>query len=420
MVRLDGNTNNYLKYLYQLHDTNEMNTSDDYKDSSIDFGHIIGKLDTAIVGAARRMYWKDYCLLGYYKGSGYDRVANSNYMIISEYLHGNYSNNKDSDSNNDDGKGNDINTNSSSIASTDDSNSTSIASTDDSNSTTEWYTVPQIELIAGISPQVQHAHSWAKINELYIPDSLRFNKYGLPNKEGCDDFNSRYKGVDDLYAPISVLGGPNKVTFLHIPKNAGTSIRKVFSWLWPPTDHEKGYNCSNHENKFGTTCTCSFWHVPPRYFTPKIYQNRIVFCVVRDPLDKLLSKFKMVNKNVADSSKASQWIKNSIATIYKQQRDEYCHIMNQFEYIWNERGRRTCHHVIRYESNVTSGVNSIIDTYKLNKNHMSAVVDQGSKHHPDVPLTVNDIHPEVAATARVFYWRDYCLLGYYHNNPWVQ
>ena len=42
-------------------------------------------------------------------------------------------------------------------------------------------------------------------------------------------------------------------------------------------------------------CSCQAHHVPPRYFPEATspFSDEETFCVVRDPLDKVLSQFKM-------------------------------------------------------------------------------------------------------------------------------
>jgi len=137
------------------------------------------------------------------------------------------------------------------------------------------------------------------------------------------------------------------VQFLHIPKNAGAAIEHVTmsakaelaakhphthasEWtlarkgfedvhgrvhinshvaITVPVDAGPLHSASNE------TCTCSYWHIPPRYLEPdspslaysktgepskviNAYTGSHVFCVVRDPLDRALSEFRVRSNNV--------------------------------------------------------------------------------------------------------------------------
>ena len=108
-------------------------------------------------------------------------------------------------------------------------------------------------------------------------------------------------------------------------------------------------------------CSCSDWHVPPRFLPTSlrkfVFGRSRTFCLVRDPLDKALSEFKMRNLGIhailtRDQAQAS-------ADEYLGQTLEHdsrhgmwghdCHLTPQHFYIWDEEGRRTCHDVVRYD-----------------------------------------------------------------------
>ena len=94
-----------------------------------------------------------------------------------------------------------------------------------------------------------------------------------------------------------------RLTFIHIPKNAGTTIERIVKGTRDKRASGKvrGVRGTKMLARDGassrtygswrvneTPCTCSLWHVPPRLLpagTP--YGNATeTFCVVRDPLDK--------------------------------------------------------------------------------------------------------------------------------------
>ena len=301
-------------------------------------------------------------------------------------------------------------------------------------------TVTQAEAVRGLSLQVKRSSSSParRINESYIPPTLSFDKYGLPNHQACQDFNRMYSDVDNLYDPnLRALAGKkpgsHRLGFLHIPKNAGTAVSKVLGHPYtkkpPSVTPANGYNCSDTDEQQGSTCLCSFHHIPPRHIRPKIYSNRPLLCVCRDPVDKILSKYKMdgwATQRSITVDGASEWITARLAAIHTMRGDSFCHVMPQYEFIWDEDGARTCQHVVRFEDNVAQSVNKLLDAYSQSSQQQQRRmklrgprVGDGTIRHPLTNLSVLDLPLKVAASVRRFYWRDYCLLGYYQNNPWT-
>lgn len=73
------------------------------------------------------------------------------------------------------------------------------------------------------------------------------------------------------------------IRFAHIAKNAGTSIEDAF---W-----QRGV-CVGRFSGLRARASCASWHVPPRR-APAIYCGAaVVFCVVRDPIERFVSAFR--------------------------------------------------------------------------------------------------------------------------------
>lgn len=106
------------------------------------------------------------------------------------------------------------------------------------------------------------------------------------------------------------FGANSTLMFIHIPKNAGYTIERIeyrthvtnLKAVWKARggnvhDPKNGIGWNSSEYDYSTgNCTCQAHHVPPRYFDDSISPFGLdhvrTFCVVRDPLDKLLSARK--------------------------------------------------------------------------------------------------------------------------------
>lgn len=98
-----------------------------------------------------------------------------------------------------------------------------------------------------------------------------------------------------------------KLAFIHVPKNAGTTIERVRTTTGIRKIRGRHLVKPDGSRYPGAlrwpgsgNCSCSLWHVPPRYVpadaAPVYPPEMRTFCVVRDPLDKVLSQFRMMAK----------------------------------------------------------------------------------------------------------------------------
>ena len=78
-----------------------------------------------------------------------------------------------------------------------------------------------------------------------------------------------------------IISAEKKYIFIHIPKNAGTSIEASLTGAEQWKDEEKHMTAWECKTKYGE----QVWH---EYFS---------FCVVRNPWDRLLSQYKFSGKN---------------------------------------------------------------------------------------------------------------------------
>ena len=180
------------------------------------------------------------------------------------------------------------------------------------------------------------------------------------------------------FGATSVL---KELKFLHIPKTAGGSVevatKHVQQNATAAVGHTKLYRGRVRGGNDGVTvpvggfsnesCGCSAWHIPPRYFLRQRknnpYRGTEVFCIVRDPLDRALSEFRMRSgsdpKRLTSKSAAQKFLLTDVAQGLKKKRcARDCHILPQSEYVYSTTGNRTCNDVIRYGPNLKIGFTS--------------------------------------------------------------
>lgn len=198
----------------------------------------------------------------------------------------------------------------------------------------------------------------------------------------------------------------NKLTFIHIPKTAGTSIEnaaKKHGILW-----------GRHDNNLKHRGGNSRWHTPQKLSEPS-------FCVARNPYTKLISEFYHQHKlNDYNSDKLNKWIP-SILDIVKTKPNKYDnHLIPQIDFC------KYCSDVIRFEY-LDDDFKLLLKTYELPdiqlQHHFGGhKQDTKRKNKSHVKLSINDISYENKKLIKSFYSEDFKLYnrlhdsGYYKNN----
>ena len=99
--------------------------------------------------------------------------------------------------------------------------------------------------------------------------------------------------VVSLLLPAAA-GAARNLTFLHIPKTAGATIEELGGPAGPFRKHKCGRANVTFKREH-----CDMWHVPPRDLLAgreAWYPRDSTFCVVRDPVARLLSEFKFLHR----------------------------------------------------------------------------------------------------------------------------
>jgi hypothetical protein len=212
--------------------------------------------------------------------------------------------------------------------------------------------------------------------------------------------------------------------FVHIPKNAGTSIENIalknnINWGfrdWTKKDDNnklienswKGFKkrgnwINRSTNNSSNNKGCYPWHQTPDELGRDIYKkDDDLFCVVRNPYDKIISAYKYRYGKKASKEGLNIFIKEKLLNLKKNERWNGCHILPQHKYT---HGNIKCDNILKFE-NLDNDFNELNTKYnikniKLNKNNKSK-----SK------LNINDLNQYSKDLIYNVYKKDFYLFGY--------
>ena len=170
-----------------------------------------------------------------------------------------------------------------------------------------------------------------------------------------------------------------KLSFLHIPKNAGSSVEVYgadvgFAWgclhknIRPLADGEQPsaagqYMCDLHGQKFMKTTVpgfpgrvpahrltktdakrCPWWHIPSNFQQDDwfgYYKSPNVFAVIRDPVKRLISQFRYNEPGSEDVGMLNSYVTNMKANYAND-----CHTLPMWDYLVDQTGKLTVNHVL--------------------------------------------------------------------------
>lgn len=195
----------------------------------------------------------------------------------------------------------------------------------------------------------------------------------------------------------------NKLEFIHIPKNAGTSIEKL----------GKKYNiCWGMYNRknllINKIVKCNIWHNPHHLY---VKDN---FAIVRNPYKRIISEFfyqpkwEHGHKYELTIDNFYLWINE---TFEKYKNDKYihdCHIIPQSEYIYHN-GKKVIENVYKLEDNLNNNLQNLFNKYNLNID----IKDLDKNNVSTNPFTLNDIkNQNILNKIYDFYKVDFDNFGY--------
>jgi hypothetical protein len=169
--------------------------------------------------------------------------------------------------------------------------------------------------------------------------------------------------------------------FIHIPQNAGAKIESVgmeygHKWGFNAIDHTFIQKVQMDENK-----VCSWFTVPPRYLPGvKVYSNKPLFCVIRDPTERLfatyLSVVKLLDRDCPISQKDHAILsKYELCTpaslnhfvseaLGGSQYAFDCNLIPQNKYIWDWDGKQVCKEMLDFDE-LPTALPALLQKYNI-------------------------------------------------------
>lgn len=196
--------------------------------------------------------------------------------------------------------------------------------------------------------------------------------------------------------------------FIHIPKNAGTTIENIAN----KKDIKWGRMKPSHRDYAPDDSGCSYWHIPPKKFRKdNYYQKDKTFCVIRNPYDRIVSEYKYRHKNnkSMDNPKImNEWISKHLSSDFTSKGNLNCHFIPQYEFVYDDYGDKTCDHVLNF-NNLQKEFNDL-----MSQNNYDLRLNKEKHNSTDsFNLTSNDL--TLANKLKIFsiYKKDFELLNDY-------
>lgn len=252
-------------------------------------------------------------------------------------------------------------------------------------------------------------------------------------------------GASCLKPGASASRPTSPLVFIHIPRNAGSSI-EMCSQLDPQLPASQRWGCAN-ENIQGLTRmpspsgflgydkpwppACYKQHVPPQ-FLPDVYRNKETFCVVRDPYSRMVSQFRFLmihtawNKQDCTADVMNQALMDDLTATKKE--NPYiadCHYLPQATFVqginpntaapvFKDEKTRSCKHILRLE-HLSADFKELMSSHGypyelLKKNRAGGTLGPKDCSH----LSKQDLSPQVRALIEEVFAQDFQQFGYKH------
>ena len=193
---------------------------------------------------------------------------------------------------------------------------------------------------------------------------------------------------------ISNFESKKSLFFVHIPKNAGTSIEELFKKY----NYKLGrYHLTESINNVAK------WHYPPKYMKEYNYSNYITFCVVREPISRFVSavnyRISYFNENIPDINVFTKYV---LSPNVDKLHNFDCHFLPQSEYLYDSYGNKI-KNILRF-SHLEEDLKRFIKKYKL-----SVVYSNTQENVNNNKFKVSDLNEESLNLIKQYYFKDFLL-----------
>lgn len=191
--------------------------------------------------------------------------------------------------------------------------------------------------------------------------------------------------------------------FIHIPKNAGTTIENIAN----ERNIKWGRFKPEHKNTV-LNKNCTYWHTPPKYFNNNsLYKKDETFCVIRDPYDRIVSEYKYRNDKKKHTPKnMNKWIHENLIPLNYVDGGMNCHFIPQYDYIYDDNDKQTCHHILNF-NNLSDDFNNMTKKYNIDLQLLESRKDNKTVNS----VTVNDLTDDTKQLIKTVYYKDFDILS---------
>lgn len=191
--------------------------------------------------------------------------------------------------------------------------------------------------------------------------------------------------------------------FIHIPKNAGTTIENIAN----EKNIKWGRFKPSHKNSVLNN-NCNYWHTPPKYFNNKsLYKKDKTFCVIRNPYDRMVSEYKYRNKKKKHTPEdLNKWLHEKLIPLNYMDGGMNCHFIPQYEYIYDDNDKQVCDHILDF-NNLSADFNNMTKKHSINLQLSKSRKDNKTANS----VSVKDLTNDTKELIKSVYYKDFDILS---------